>query len=65
MPGRPTNLNNSKVGPTVLVVGAGGGCLDIVSLNCHFLLLSPSLRETARYRLQYCLSSNNQPTKIV
>ena len=41
MPGRPTNLNNSKVGPTVLVVGAGRGCLDIVSLNCHFLLLPP------------------------
>ena len=39
-------------GPTVLTVGAGGGCLDIFSLLCHFSLLSPSLWETVRYRLK-------------
>ena len=53
-------------GPIVLTVGAGGGCLDIFSLICHFSFLSPSLWETARYRLKYCLkgplSPNNQPT---
>ena len=42
-------------GPTALTVGAGGGCLDNFSLIYHFSLLSPSLWETARYRLKYCL----------
>ena len=52
-------------GPTVLAVGAGGGCLDIFSLAYHFSFLSPSLWETARYRLKYCLKgplSPKQPT---
>ena len=30
-------------GPTALVVGAGGGCLDIFSLVYHFSPLSLSL----------------------
>ena len=55
MPGRPTYLDNSGQGPTAFVVGAGGGCLDIFTLLCHFCLLSSSLWETARYRLKYCL----------
>ena len=42
-------------GPTALAVGAGGGCLDIFSLIYHFSFLSPSLWETAQYRLKYCL----------
>ena len=42
-------------GPIVLAVGAGGACLDIFSLFYHFSFLSPSLWETARYRLKYCL----------
>ena len=42
-------------GPIVLAVGAGGGCLDIFSFIYHFSFLSPSLWETARYRLKYCL----------
>ena len=52
-------------GPTVLAVGAGGGCLDIFSLIYHFFSFSLSLSETARYRLKYCLKgplSPNQPT---
>ena len=52
-------------GPTVLAVGAGGGCLDIFSLAYHFSFLSPSLWETTRYRLKYCLKgplSPKQPT---
>ena len=54
-------------GPIVLAVGAGGGCLDIFSLICHFSILSPSLWETARYRLKYCLKgplSQKQPTNL-
>ena len=48
-------------GPTVLAVSAGGGCLDIFSLLCHFSFLSPSLWETARYRLKYCLKGSLNP----
>ena len=49
----------------MLAVGAGGGCLDIFSLIYHFSILSPSLWETVRYRLKYCLKgplSPKQPT---
>ena len=52
-------------GPIALAVGAGGGCLDIFSLVYHFSFLSPSLWETARYRLKNCLKrplSPKQPT---
>ena len=55
-------------GPVALAVGAGGGCLDIFSLICPFSPLSPSLWETARYRLKYCLKgplNPKQPTNIV
>ena len=48
-------------GPTALVVRAGGGCLDIFSLLYHFSFLSPSLWETARYRLKYCLKGPLSP----
>ena len=54
--------------PTALAVGAGGVCLDIFSLVYHFSFLSPSLWETARYRLKYCLKeplSPNQPTNRI
>ena len=52
-------------GPTALAVGAGEVCLDIFSLVYYFSFLSPSLWETARYRLKYCLKgplSPKQPT---
>ena len=52
-------------GPIALAVGAGGGCLDIFCLIYHFHFLTPSLWETARYRLKYCLKgplSPKQPT---
>ena len=48
-------------GPIVLAVGAGGGCLDIFSFIYHFSFLSPSLWETARYRLKYCLKGPLSP----
>ena len=48
-------------GPAALAVGTGGGCLDIFSLVCHFSPLSPSLWETARYRLKYCLKGPLNP----
>ena len=48
-------------GPIALAKGAGGGCLDIFSLNYHFSFLSPSLWETVRYRLKYCLKGPLNP----
>ena len=47
-------------GPTALVVGAGGGSLDIFSLIYHFSFLSPSLGD-GRYRLKYCLKDPLNP----
>ena len=52
-------------GTIVLAVGAGGSCLDNFSLIYDLSFLSPSLWETARYRLKYCLKgplSLTQPT---
>ena len=48
-------------GSVALAVGAGGGCLDVFSLICPFTPLSPSLWETARYRLKYCLKGPLNP----
>ena len=64
VPGRPTIWITVGQGPTALAVGAGGGCLDIFTLIYPFFSLSPSLWETARYRLKYCLNwpLNPKPT---
>ena len=70
VPGRPTILITVGQGPIALAVGAGGGGLDIFTLIYLFSPLSPSLWETARYRLKYCLKRplnpkqpTNQPTR--
>ena len=71
VPGRPTIWMIVGQGPTALAVGAGGGCLDIFTLIYLFFSLSPSLWETARYRLKYCLKgplnpkSTNEPKLFV
>ena len=55
-------------GPIALAVGAGGGCLDIFSVIYLFSFLSPSLWETARNRLKYCLKgplNPKQPTNQI
>ena len=66
VPGRPTIWMIVGQGPIALAIGAGGSCLDIFTLLFLFSSLSPSLLETARYRLKYCLKGplnpNNQPT---
>ena len=52
VPGRPTIWIRVGQGPTALVVGADGGCLDIFTL-IYPVLSSFSLSwETARYRLR-------------
>ena len=65
VPGRPTIWITVGQGPTALAVGADGGCLGIFSLIYPFCPLSPSVWETARYRLKYCLKgplNQKQPT---
>ena len=61
VPGRPTIWITVGQGPTALVVGAGGVVWTFYSL---LSFLSPSLWETARYRLKYCLKGplNPKPT---
>ena len=61
VPGRPTRWMIVGQGPTALAAGAGEGCLDIFTLVCIFSPLSPSLWETARYRLKYCLKGPLNP----
>ena len=61
VPGRPTIWITVGQGSTALAVGAGGGCLDIFTLIYPFSPLSPSLWETARYRLKYCLKGPLNP----
>ena len=48
-------------GLTALAVGVGGGCLDIFTLLYLFSPISPSLLETARYTLKYCLKEPLNP----
>ena len=61
VPGRPTIWMIVGQGPIALAVGAGGGCLDIFTLLYPFSPLSPSLWETAQYRLKYCLKGPLNP----
>ena len=66
--GRPTIWMIVGQGPTALAVGAGRGGLDIFTLIYPFSSLSPSLWETARYRLKYCLKgplNPKQPTNQI
>ena len=68
VPGRPTIWITVGQRPIALAVGAGRGCLDIFTLLNLFSPLSPSLWETARYRLKYCLKrplNPKQPTKQI
>ena len=69
VPGRPTIWMIVGQWPITLAVGAEGFFSDSFTLLYLFSPLSPSLWETARYRLKYCLKGplnpNNQPTKIL
>ena len=68
VPGRPTIWITVGQGPTALVVGVVGVVWTFLLSSILFSSLSPSLWETARYRLKYCLKgplSPKQPTKIL
>ena len=65
VPGRSTIWMIVGQRPIELAVGASGGCLDIFTFLYPFSPISPSLWETARYRLKYCLKrpfNTKQPT---
>ena len=69
-PGRPIIWTIVGQGPIALAVGAGGGLFGHFYSPILFSPLPPSLWETARYRLKYCLKGpqnpnqpTNQPTK--
>ena len=63
VPGHPTIWITVGQGSSALAVGAGWGSLDIFISS----ILSPSLWETAQYRLKYCLKgplNPKQPTSL-
>ena len=65
VPGRPTNLDNSRARAYCACSRCGWGLFGLFSHLYRFSFLSPSLWETARYRLKYCLKgtlSPKQPT---
>ena len=67
VPGRPTILITVGQGPIALAVGANGVVWTFL-LSSILSPLSPSLWETARYRLKYCLKgplNPKQPTKQI
>ena len=67
-PRRPTILITVGQGPIALALGVGGVGLDIFTLIYPFSPLSPSLWETAQYRLKYYLKgllNSKQPTNLL
>ena len=64
VPRRPTVWMIVGQGPIALAVGAVWGCLDIFTLLYPFSPLSPSLWETTRYRLKYCLKGSLNPKQL-
>ena len=65
VPGRPANLDYSGARASCACSRCGWGLFGVFSLIYHFSFLSPSLWETAQYRLKYCLKgllSPKQPT---
>ena len=65
VPGRPTNRDYSRARAYCACSRCGWGLFGHFSLIYQFSFLSPSLWETARYRLKYCLKgpfSPKQPT---
>ena len=64
VPGRPTNLDESRARAYCACSRRGWGLFVLFSLVYHFSNLSPSLRETALYRLKYCLKGPLSPKPV-
>ena len=66
--GRPTNLDYSSARACCACSRCGRRLFGHFSLIIHFSFLSPSLWDTARHRLKYCLKGplkpKNQPTNF-
>ena len=65
VPGRPTTLNYSRARAYCACSRCGLRLFGQFSLVYHFSLLSPSVRETARYRLKYCLKGPLNPKQPI
>ena len=61
VPGRPAYLDRSLARAYYSCSRCGWGLFGHFSLVYHFSFLSPSLWETARYRLKYCLKGPLNP----
>ena len=68
VPGRPTNLDYSRARAYCPCSRCGWGLFGHFYSHLSFSPLSPSLWETARYRLKYCLKgplNPKQPTNQI
>ena len=64
VPGRPTSLNDSRARAYCTCSRCGWGFVWTFFLSSIFFsFLSPSLWETARYRLKYCLKGPLNPNQ--
>ena len=61
VPGRPSNLADSRARAYCACSGCGWGLFGHFTLIYLFSPLSPSLWETVRYRLKYCLKGPLNP----
>ena len=60
-PGRPTILDKSRARAYCTCSRCGWGLFGHFTLICPFSFLSPSLWDTTRYRLKYCLKGSLSP----
>ena len=68
VPGRPTYMDNSRARAYCAYSGCGWGLFGHFYSRLSFLFfsfLSPSLRETAGYRLKYCLKGPLSPKQPI
>ena len=72
VPGRPTSLDESRARAYCSCGGCGWGLFGHFCSHLSFLSsFSPSLWETTRYKLKYCLKGSlspkttNQPTSLL
>ena len=65
VPGRPTNLNHSRARAYCACSGCECCFWTFFLSPIIYLFLSPSLWETARYRLKYCLKGPLSPKQPI